>query len=43
VKYAVAEAKQHGLEWIHVDYEPYLQGFYASCGFKSSAAGVLRL
>jgi GNAT superfamily N-acetyltransferase len=43
VNRAVAEAKRRGLEWIHVDYEPHLQSFYAACGFRPSAAGVLRL
>lgn len=40
---AIDAAKEHHLEWIHVDYEIHLEGFYAKCGFRPSAAGVLRL
>lgn len=43
VQCAVQAARQHGLEWIHVDYAPALAGFYAACGFRPSSAGVLRL
>ncbi|ANE44557.1 GNAT family N-acetyltransferase [Deinococcus puniceus] len=31
------------VEWLHVDFEPYLSEFYAGCGFQSTAAGLLRL
>ncbi len=39
----VAAAQGHGVEWVHVDFEPHLQGFYDGCGFASTAAGLLRL
>lgn len=40
---AAAEARQHDLEWLHVDYEPKLQPFYQRCGFKNCPAGLLRV
>ncbi len=33
-----------GCQWLHVDYEPELAGFYEHvCGFRPTAAGLLRL
>jgi ribosomal protein S18 acetylase RimI-like enzyme len=33
-----------GTEWLHVDYEPHLEGFYRQiCGFGPTRAGLLRL
>ncbi|GAA1085194.1 GNAT family N-acetyltransferase [Nocardiopsis metallicus] len=33
-----------GIEWVHVDYEPHLEGFYReACGFGPTRAGLLRL
>ena len=32
-----------GMTWLHVDYEPHLDGFYRGCGFRPTAAGLLRL
>lgn len=43
VKQAVAAAQEHGIEWLHVDYEPHLQAFYQQCGFQPTAAGIRRL
>ena len=43
VRQAVAVARDHGIEWVHVDYEPALEPFYRACGFRPSAAGVMRL
>jgi GNAT superfamily N-acetyltransferase len=43
VRTAIDVAHSRNLEWVHVDYEPSLDSFYASCGFSPSAAGVLRL
>ncbi|MBL7492874.1 GNAT family N-acetyltransferase [Frankia sp. AgB1.9] len=43
VRAAAAEAQAHGAEWLHVDYEPQLDLFYARCGFRPTAAGLLRL
>jgi hypothetical protein len=31
------------VEWVHVDYEPSLARFYERCGFRSTAAGLLKL
>lgn len=43
VRVAADEAKAYGAEWLHVDYEPHLESFYAQCGFRSTAAGLMRL
>jgi GNAT superfamily N-acetyltransferase len=43
VRAAVQAASSQGAAWLHVDYEPRLEPFYASLGFTSSPAGVLRL
>ena len=43
VKEAATVAKQRGLEWLHVDFEPHLQTFYDKCGFKSTQAGLMNL
>lgn len=43
VREAVEAARGAGVEWIHVDYEPQLRGFYAACGFAPTEAGLLRL
>ena len=41
---AVREAARAGCEWLHVDFEEDLAAFYLdACGFRASAAGVLRL
>ena len=40
---AAEEAGQGGVEWLHVDFEPHLRGFYEGCGFRPSEAGLLRL
>lgn len=40
---AVAEAEARGLKWVHVDFEPHLRGFYEGCGFRDTAAGLIRL
>ena len=37
------EARDRNVEWLHVDFEPHLQGFYDSCGFKPTDAGLLHL
>lgn len=36
-------AKARGAEWLHVDFEPHLEGFYRGCGFRGTAAGLMRL
>lgn len=43
IKRAVAEAKRRGAEWLHVDFEPHLQDFYDKCGFRHTAAGLIKL
>ena len=41
---AVDGARAGGCEWLHVDFEEHLRGFYlSSCGFSSTAAGLIRL
>ena len=39
----VAEVTAAGCHWLHADYEPHLASFYADCGFRPTAAGLLRL
>lgn len=43
VAVAVEQARAAGAAWMHVDYEPHLDGFYRDCGFRPTAAGLLRL
>ena len=38
VRLAAEQAKAAGCEWLHVDYEPELEPFYAQAGFKPTAA-----
>ena len=40
---AAALARERGAEWLHVDYEPHLDSFYRSCGFRHTAADLLDL
>jgi ribosomal protein S18 acetylase RimI-like enzyme len=43
VRTATAEAFRAGCEWVHVDYEPELAGFYENaCGFRPTSAGLRR-
>jgi len=43
VQVAAAATKTHGVEWLHVDFEPHLAQFYRQCGFVPTAAGLLNL
>lgn len=43
VRRAAIEAENCGAEWLHVDFEPHLQSFYEQCGFRHTAAGLLKL
>lgn len=43
VRLAASEARERGIEWLHVDFEPHLGCFYAGCGFRPTEAGLLRL
>jgi ribosomal protein S18 acetylase RimI-like enzyme len=39
----VAAAREHGVVWVHVDFEPHLREFYVRCGFRATEAGVIKL
>ena len=43
VRRAAELARSSGAEWLHVDYEPQLRGFYAVAGFRPTEAGLMRL
>ena len=43
VRRSIEVARQRGVTWFHVDFEPHLATFYAACGFVPSAAGIMRL
>lgn len=43
VRRAASEAQLRGLYWLHVDFEPHLEGFYRGCGFRGTGAGLIAL
>ncbi|OQP85409.1 GNAT family N-acetyltransferase [Rhizobium rhizosphaerae] len=43
VKTAADEAARRGAQWLHVDFEPQLDAFYSGCGFRPTAAGLMKL
>ena len=43
VRDAATVAKEKGIEWLHVDYEPHLYPFYQECGFVPTMAGLCNL
>jgi len=43
VRHAIEQARTRRITWLHVDYEPHLEGFYAGCGFQQTAAGLMDL
>ncbi|MBX4977304.1 GNAT family N-acetyltransferase [Rhizobium lentis] len=43
VQEAVRVARERGAEWLHVDFETNLAGFYRACGFCSTEGGLIRL
>ncbi len=44
VALAREKAREAGCEWLHVDFEEHLSGFYfEACGFRPTPAGVIRL
>jgi GNAT superfamily N-acetyltransferase len=44
VDLAVAEARNAGCEWMHVDFEDHLRAFYFdACGFAPTNAGLIEL
>lgn len=40
---AARVARERGARALHVDYEPHLARFYEGCGFRPTAAGLIRL
>jgi ribosomal protein S18 acetylase RimI-like enzyme len=43
VREAAAMARERGAEWLHVDYEDELEGFYRGCRFRPTPAGLIDL
>lgn len=43
VRRAADLARQRGAAWLHVDFEPHLEGFYRRCGFRPTGAGLVDL
>ncbi|MFF1695892.1 GNAT family N-acetyltransferase [Streptomyces sp. NPDC058257] len=44
VRLAAEQARAAGCEWLHVDFEPGLRGFYfGACGFRPTEAGLIHL
>lgn len=43
VRRATEVARERGAHWLHVDYEPRLTAFYEACGFRPTAAGLIKL
>jgi GNAT superfamily N-acetyltransferase len=43
VRRVIEVARDRGIEWVHVDFEPCLRDFYRRCGFRSTEAGLMRL
>jgi GNAT superfamily N-acetyltransferase len=44
VRRAAEQAKAAGCEWLHVDFEAELDGFYVdACGFRRTRAGLIHL
>ena len=44
VAVAAEHARSAGHEWLHVDFDPHLRGFYfGACGFEPTDAGLIRL
>ena len=44
VAVATEQARAAGCEWLHVDFEEHLRGFYLdSCGFTPTGAGLIAL
>ena len=41
---AATGARAAGCQWLHVDFEEHLRGFYFdACGFRPTGAGLIRL
>jgi GNAT superfamily N-acetyltransferase len=43
VRTAIDAARAKGVKWMEVDYEPHLEQFYRTCGFRPTLAGLLDL
>ena len=43
VAHAAEFARERGVKYVHVDYEPELREFYRACGFQPTEAGLLVL
>jgi GNAT superfamily N-acetyltransferase len=43
VRRAAELARERGVEWLHVDFEPRLGRFYRGCGFAHTEAGLMNL
>ncbi len=43
VRRATELSRERGGQYLHVDYEPHLDGFYKACGFQPTLAGLIRL
>lgn len=44
VRHAAVHARTAGCEWLHVDFEQGLRGFYVdACGFRATDAGLVHL
>ena len=43
VRTAIEAARAKGVKWMEVDYEPHLEQFYRSCGFRPTLAGLIDL
>jgi ribosomal protein S18 acetylase RimI-like enzyme len=43
VERATKIARERGAEWLHVDFEPHLAGFYRNLGFRATEAGLIKL
>lgn len=43
IHHAERAAAARGCEWLHVDYDSELEGFYREAGFKPTLAGLIRL
>ncbi len=44
VREVVIQSRAAGCEWLHVDFEPHLSGFYLeSCDFARTSAGIMAL
>jgi GNAT superfamily N-acetyltransferase len=44
VRMATEQARAAGCEWLHVDFDPELRGFYLeACGFTPTEAGLIAL